>query len=92
LEAIHKLMYESFHVDEPMTKHLRLNQGPGTFKDGDAMVDHLVTHFNLSILASDRCLLPVWILSFARSQQFCLNHRLEVKKYSREWKPKSCLT
>ena len=26
LEAIHKLMYESFHVDEPMTKHLGLNQ------------------------------------------------------------------
>ena len=34
--------------------HLRVHQGPGTWMDGEARVEHLVNTFNLSILALDR--------------------------------------
>ena len=32
-------------------------QGSHTVKDGDLMVENLVNHHNLSILATDRCLM-----------------------------------
>merc|ERR1712004_94589 len=53
LPIVHQLLYESFFVDEPMTRHLGLCQGPHTVKDGDLMVENLVTNHNLSILATD---------------------------------------
>jgi len=53
LPAIHKLMYQSFWADEPMTRHLGLNKGEFTIKDGDAVVEHLIKDFNLSIMAKD---------------------------------------
>jgi len=54
LAIVHQLLYESFYVDEPMTRHLGLCQGPHTIKDGDLMVENLVKEHNVSILASDR--------------------------------------
>jgi len=53
IPAIHKLMYQSFWVDEPMTRHLGMNKGEFTIKDGDAMVEYLVNNYNLSIMAKD---------------------------------------
>jgi len=54
LAVVHQLLYASFYVDEPMTRHLGLCQGSHTVKDGDLMVENLVNHHNLSILATDR--------------------------------------
>jgi len=54
LPVVHKLMYQSFHVDEPMTKHLGLCKGSFSIKDLDKMVEDLVLNHNLSILATDR--------------------------------------
>jgi len=54
LEIVHQLLYESFFVDEPMTRHLGLCQGPHTVKDGDLMAENLVKEHNVSILAFDR--------------------------------------
>jgi len=53
LPSIHKLMYQSFWVDEPQTRHLELNKGEYTIKDGDSIVEATVNNFNLSIMASD---------------------------------------
>ena len=70
MAEVHRLMYESFHLDEPMTNHLKLCQvsslclllvlnlsrleGPNSIPDSDAMADSLVTDHNLSIMAVDR--------------------------------------
>jgi len=54
LAIVHQLLYESFYVDEPMTRHLDICQGLHTVKDGDLMVENLVKEHNISILAIDR--------------------------------------
>merc|ERR1711909_159360 len=54
LPAIHKLMYQSFWMDEPLITHLGIRKGSFSVKDGDQMVEDMVLNHNLSILASDR--------------------------------------
>jgi len=54
LPEVHKLMYQSFHKDEPMTNHLGLCKGSFSIPDSDEMVEGLVMNHNLSILAVDR--------------------------------------
>ena len=70
LGDVHRLMYQSFHIDEPMTSHLQLCQvrgcerdcesglyplkGHHSIPDSDAMADSLVTDHNLSLMAVDR--------------------------------------
>merc|ERR1711936_1515855 len=54
LPEVHKLMYQSFHRDEPMTKHLGLCKGSFSIPDSDEMVEGLVLDHNLSIMAMDR--------------------------------------
>merc|ERR1712002_864731 len=54
LPVVHKLMYQSFHKDEPMTNHLGLCKGSFSIPDSDEMVEGLVLNHNLSILATDR--------------------------------------
>merc|ERR1712183_426472 len=54
LPEVHKLMYQSFHKDEPMTNHLGLCKGSFSIPDSDEMVEGLVLDHNLSIMAMDR--------------------------------------
>merc|ERR1712215_120731 len=54
LPEVHKLMYQSFHQDEPMTKYLGLWKGSFSIPDSDEMVEGLVLDHNLSIMAMDR--------------------------------------
>jgi len=53
LPVVHKLMYQSFHKDEPMTNFLGLCKGSFSIPDSDEMVEDLVLNHNLSIMATD---------------------------------------
>jgi len=54
LPEVHRLMYQSFHRDEPMTNHLHLCQGSFSIPDSDAMAESLVIDHNLSLMALDK--------------------------------------
>jgi len=54
LPDVHRLMYQSFHRDEPMTNHLQLCQGSFSIPDSDAMAESLVIDHNLSLMALDK--------------------------------------
>jgi len=54
LPEVHKLMYQSFHKDEPMTRHLGLCKGSFSIPDSDEMAESLVLNHNLSIIAMDK--------------------------------------
>ena len=51
LEAINKLLYASYHPDEPITKHLGLYKGLNSIPDADSRVKATVQR-NLSMCVS----------------------------------------
>jgi len=53
LEAINRLLYASYHPDEPITKALGLYKGPGSIPDADKRVSNSVQR-NLSLFAYDK--------------------------------------
>ena len=53
LEAINKLLYASYHPDEPITKALGLYKGPGSIPDADRRVEASIKR-NLSLFAYDK--------------------------------------
>jgi len=52
LTKVHKMLYASFHPDEPIIKHLGLCKGLYSIPDADRMVDEIVSK-NLSVIAED---------------------------------------
>ena len=48
LEAVNKLLYASYHPDEPITNHLGLYKGPGSIPDADRRVRSSIKR-NLSL-------------------------------------------
>jgi len=53
IDAVNKLLYASYHPDEPITRHLGLYKGHGSIPDADRRVKNSV-HRNLSLFAYDR--------------------------------------
>ena len=53
LESINRLLYASYHPDEPITKALGLYKGPGSIPDADKRVFNSVLR-NLSLFAYDK--------------------------------------
>jgi len=53
IDAVNKLLYASYHPDEPITRHLGLFKGDGSIPDADRRVKNSV-HRNLSLFAYDR--------------------------------------
>jgi len=53
LEAINRLLYASYHPDEPITRHLGLFKGLGSIPDADRRVKNSVQR-NLSLFAYDK--------------------------------------
>ena len=53
LEAVNRLLYASYHPDEPITKALGLYKGPGSIPDADRRVENSVKR-NLSLFAYDK--------------------------------------
>ena len=48
IEAINRLLYASYHPDEPITNHLGLYKGPGSIPDADRRVRSSIKR-NLSL-------------------------------------------
>jgi len=53
LEAVNKLLYASYHPDEPITKHLGLYKGLNSIPDADKRVEAMIRR-NLSMFAYDK--------------------------------------
>lgn len=52
IEAINRLLYASYHPDEPITNHLGLYKGPGSIPDADRRVRSSIKR-NLSLFVYD---------------------------------------
>ena len=53
LETVNKLLYASYHPDEPITRHLDLFKGLNSIPDADSRVERTIRR-NLSMLAYDK--------------------------------------
>merc|ERR1712098_191313 len=53
IDAVNKLLYASYHPDEPITRHLGLFKGLGSIPDADRRVKNSVQR-NLSLFAYDK--------------------------------------
>merc|ERR1719186_1070025 len=53
LKEVNKLLYATYHPDEPITKHLGLYKGPNSIPDADRMVAQIVPR-HLSLFAFDK--------------------------------------
>jgi len=53
LDVVNKLLYATYHPDEPITKHLGLYKGPNSIPDADRMVAQIVPR-HLSLFAFDK--------------------------------------
>jgi len=53
LDAVNKLLYASYHPDEPITRHLGLYKGLNSIPDADKRVESMIRR-NLSMFAYDR--------------------------------------
>ena len=55
VEKANFLLYDTYHPDEPITKHLGLTQGGQRIPDADRMVQDIVpTHLSMSVIMIHR--------------------------------------